>query len=285
MGLQPAQTRPTVRCQAAVKSPEGATVAGRASAAGATRRSGGDTVVTGIAAGNAAGAETLTETGGTRSANPGAYMSCCQCSCSGFLTVICDQMHIQHPGCVFNNSTHAGSCSRPQYTAVLLILEETDWTPSCHHCTVLVKVCISHLQGSIVDCFLRGCALDPTEACLCRSKRSRSRDRDAERPKRSRHDRSHHSRDKISPAADKQHAGEEDREGGSKVATSAPAFVPKAQPKGLVVVKAKKFDGCYPQLVDAMLDSQPRQVGTLRLQPFASEHLPCILGVLQQRCV
>lgn len=44
-------------------------------------------------------------------------------------------------------------------------------------------------------------------------------------------------------------------------ATSTPAFVPKAQPKGLVVVKAKKFDGCYSQLVDAMLDSQPRQVG------------------------
>ena len=131
-------------------------------------------------------------------------------------------------------------------------------------CIVLVKcasVTCKGAQRHLTQFFLRGCAPEPTEACLCRSKRSRSRDRDAERSKRSRHDRSHHSRDRISPTADKQHAGEEEREGGSTAATSAPAFVPKAQPKGLVVVKAKKFDGCYSQLVDAMLDSQPRQVG------------------------
>lgn len=108
---------------------------------------------------------------------------------------------------------------------------------------------------------VRGCSLDRAEACLCRSKRSRSRDRDSERLKRSRHDRSHHSRDRTSPSADKRPAGDEEREGSGMAATSTPAFVPKAQPKGLVVVKAKKFDGCYSQLVDAMLDSQPRQVG------------------------
>lgn len=94
---------------------------------------------------------------------------------------------------------------------------------------------------------------------MCRSKRSRSREHDSEKSKRSRHSRSHRSRDRASPAADR-HAGEEERPGGSTVITPTPAFTPKPQPKGLVVVKAKKFDGCYSQLVDAMLDSQPRQV-------------------------
>ncbi|KAL3150414.1 hypothetical protein ABBQ32_000252 [Trebouxia sp. C0010 RCD-2024] len=91
-----------------------------------------------------------------------------------------------------------------------------------------------------------------------RSKRSRSGDRDSERPKRSRHERSHPPRE--GPSTDKQHAGVEEREGASTAVTPTPVFVPKPQPKGLVVVKAKKFDGCYSQLVDAMLDSQPRQV-------------------------
>ena len=141
------------------------------------------------------------------------------------------------------------------------------------------EVCISYLPGEHLRQFFKtACALDPTEACLCRSKRSRSRDRESERPKRSRHDRSHHSRDRASPATDKQHAEEEEREGGSTAATSAPAFVPKAQPKGLVVVKAKKFDGCYSQLVDAMLDSQPHQVGHQGCNPL---HLNTCIAYLQ----
>lgn len=104
----------------------------------------------------------------------------------------------------------------------------------------------------------RACALETQEACLCRSKRSRSGDRDSERPKRSRHERSYPPRE--GPSTDKQHAGPEERNGASTAVTPAPVFVPKPQPKGLIVVKAKKFDGCYSQLVDAMLDSQPRQV-------------------------
>ena len=175
------------------------------------------------------------------------------------LRIICDWTYS-----IPRNSIHARYCSNPQHTAALPMLAETESAPMCSHCIVLVKcasVTCKGAQRHLTQFFLRGCAPEPTEACLCRSKRSRSRDRDAERSKRSRHDRSHHSRDRTSPTADKQHAGEEEREGGSTAATSAPAFVPKAQPKGLVVVKAKKFDGCYSQLVDAMLDSQPRQVG------------------------
>lgn len=131
---------PRMRCQAAVKSPEGARVAGRASAAAATRRSGGGTVMTGTAAGSAARTETLTETGGTRSANPGAYRALCQYPNSAFLTIICARVHIQRPKpfcSQSNNSTHAECRSESQYTGPLSMFAETGCAPSlCRHCIV-----------------------------------------------------------------------------------------------------------------------------------------------------
>ncbi|KAL0034398.1 hypothetical protein WJX79_000220 [Trebouxia sp. C0005] len=92
-----------------------------------------------------------------------------------------------------------------------------------------------------------------------RSKRSRSREPESDRAKRSRHSRPHHSRDHASPEAApaRQQPGEQERPSRATTPVHAPA---PSKPKGLVVVKAKQFDGCYSQLVDKLLDTQPRQV-------------------------
>ncbi len=108
---------------------------------------------------------------------------------------------------------------------------------------------------------------------LCRSKRSRSREPEADRSKRSRHSRSHHSKDRASPEAapTRQNTGEEERQSRAATPGSAcgPPFKGPSQPKGLVVVKAKQFDGCYSQLVDKLLDTQPCQVWSCRLAMHA----------------
>ena len=110
---------------------------------------------------------------------------------------------------------------------------------------------------------------------LHRSKRSRSREPESDRSKRSRHARSHQSRDRASPEAApaRQHTAEEDRQGSAANATSGSLPFSKApsQPKGLVVVKAKQFDGCYSQLVDKLLDTQPRQVWHAQNQQISAK--------------
>ncbi|KAL0053110.1 hypothetical protein WJX82_000994 [Trebouxia sp. C0006] len=92
-----------------------------------------------------------------------------------------------------------------------------------------------------------------------RSKRSRSREPESDKAKRSRHSRPHHSRDRASPEAApaRPHPGEEERPSRATTPLPTPA---SSKPKGLIVVKAKQFDGCYSQLVDKLLDTQPRQV-------------------------
>lgn len=91
----------------------------------------------------------------------------------------------------------------------------------------------------------------------CRTKRSRSREPESDKAKHSRHSRGHQSRDRASPDAgpSRQPSGLEKRP--ERATTPAPA---PSKPKGLVVVKAKQFEGCYSQLVDKLLDTQPRQV-------------------------
>ena len=120
------------------------------------------------------------------------------------------------------------------------------------------------------------CATTPaTCGMLHRSKRSRSREPESDRSKRSRHARSHQSRDRASPEAApaRQHTAEEDRQGSAANATSGSLPFSKApsQPKGLVVVKAKQFDGCYSQLVDKLLDTQPRQVWHVQNQQISAK--------------
>lgn len=110
-----------------------------------------------------------------------------------------------------------------------------------------------------------------------RSKRSRSRsqDRDDDRgAKRSHHDSSHQSRERHSSRGrtSPEPAVAKPAVQGGKEASATPIAAPPpriaSQPKGLTVVKAKQFDGCYSQIVDKLLDIQPKQV---RLQPTS----PC----------
>ena len=112
--------------------------------------------------------------------------------------------------------------------------------------------------------------------CIHRSKRSRSRsqDRDDDRgAKRSHHDSSHQSRERHrsrghtspEPAVAKPAVP------GAREPSAAPLAAPPpriaSQPKGLTVVKAKQFDGCYSQIVDKLLDIQPKQVRLQQTSP------------------
>lgn len=95
--------------------------------------------------------------------------------------------------------------------------------------------------------------------------RSRSRGHDGEHAsKRTHHDslpqlrERHHSKDRTSPEpAAAKPAGEGTRDPSAPSNAGPPRIA--SQPKGLTVVKAKQFDGCYSQIVDKLLDIQPKQ--------------------------